>query len=188
MIDSWNPAVLNEGVQTGQIGNVGSDLPEVTSSDNGNVLTVVSGEWNKAEIPSQLPAVTSEDNGDVLKVIEGAWAKGTVSGYSPINYSTTEQNTGIKYGNDDVYQISFSGSMASGDIEIATFTNKNIVECSGWIKDGDGLGMNLGCYFDSSSTWWNALHIDTNGKLLLLHGTAVDSGTYFITVKYTKTT
>ena len=90
-------------------GSGGSDLPVVDVSDNGSVLTVVSGEWNKAtpakELPavsntdngkllgvangewgkvdapsgSGLPAVTSDDNGDVLTVVSGAWAKATPS-------------------------------------------------------------------------------------------------------------
>lgn len=54
------------------------ELPKVKSTDNGSVLTVVSGKWAKAAIPSQLPAVTAEDAGSVLKVnAEGAWDKGT---------------------------------------------------------------------------------------------------------------
>lgn len=54
------------------------ELPKVSGSDNGRVLTVVSGKWAKADIPSQLPAVTPEDAGSVLKVNEsGVWAKGT---------------------------------------------------------------------------------------------------------------
>lgn len=30
-----------------------NELPKVTSSDNGNVLTVVSGKWAKAALPSE---------------------------------------------------------------------------------------------------------------------------------------
>lgn len=52
------------------------ELPAVTSSDNGYVLTVVNGKWAKAAIPSQLPAVTAANNGQVLKVVEGVWALG----------------------------------------------------------------------------------------------------------------
>ena len=37
------------------------ELPEVTSSDNGDVLTVVSGEWAKAAPPTDLPSLPSED-------------------------------------------------------------------------------------------------------------------------------
>ena len=50
------------------------ELPKVSKSDNGDVLTVANGKWAKGEIPSQLPAVTAENNGQVLKVVDGAWA------------------------------------------------------------------------------------------------------------------
>ena len=53
------------------------ELPAVTSSDNGDVLTVVSGKWAKADVPTELPAVTADDNGKVLKVVDGVWAIGT---------------------------------------------------------------------------------------------------------------
>ena len=85
------------------------ELPVVSSTDNGDVLTVVDGAWNKstpssslpdvtttdegkvltvdsegawvAETPeSELPSVSAEDNGDVLTVVDGAWAKSTPSG------------------------------------------------------------------------------------------------------------
>ena len=57
--------------------SAGIELPAVTSSDNGDVLTVVSGKWAKADVPTELPAVTADDNGKVLKVVDGAWAVGT---------------------------------------------------------------------------------------------------------------
>ena len=56
-------------------GGGGSGLPAVTSDDNGDVLTVVNGEWDKAAASGGLPAVTSSDNGNVLAVVSGAWAK-----------------------------------------------------------------------------------------------------------------
>lgn len=54
------------------------ELPAVSSSDNGDVLTVVSGKWAKADLPTELPAVTADDDGDVLTVVEGAWSKAAV--------------------------------------------------------------------------------------------------------------
>ena len=69
--DTRNITVLLNGEEvTG-----GAELPEVTSSDNGDVLMVVEGVWAKADPPTELPAVTSSDNGDVLMVVEGVWAK-----------------------------------------------------------------------------------------------------------------
>jgi len=64
-------------------GGGGSALPEVTGSDNGDVLTVVEGAWAKAAPSAELPAVTGSDNGDVLTVVEGAWAKAAPSAELP---------------------------------------------------------------------------------------------------------
>lgn len=53
------------------------ELPTVTTSNNGQVLTVSSGKWAAADVPSELPTVSATDNGSVLKVIDGAWGVGT---------------------------------------------------------------------------------------------------------------
>ncbi|MGA4517412.1 hypothetical protein ACPA0F_09095 [Solibacillus silvestris] len=53
----------------------GSSLPEVTSDDNGKVLKVANGAWDKGEAGSSLPAVTDADNGKVLGVANGVWDK-----------------------------------------------------------------------------------------------------------------
>ena len=52
-----------------------SELPAVTSSDAGKILTVnAEGKWVAATPASQLPAVTSSDSGKVLTVsAQGAW-------------------------------------------------------------------------------------------------------------------
>ena len=51
-----------------------TELPTVTSSNNGEILTVSGGKWVSAAPASQLPAVTATENGEVLTVVEGAWA------------------------------------------------------------------------------------------------------------------
>lgn len=60
------------------------NLPEVDASDNGDVLTVVSGEWAAAAPPSGLPEVTSSNNGQVLMVVSGEWAAAEQAGGSPL--------------------------------------------------------------------------------------------------------
>lgn len=58
----WVRDVAKEAVD-----NAESELPEVSGSDNGDVLTVVSGVWAKASPPaSGIPAPASPSDGDVL--------------------------------------------------------------------------------------------------------------------------
>ena len=51
-----------------------SGLPDVTSADNGKILKVVSGEWNKADAPREVPVIGLGDNDKVLTVESGAAA------------------------------------------------------------------------------------------------------------------
>lgn len=72
------PDVINAIAQKVPSGGSGSALPAVTAEDNGKLLTVVEGTWNKAAATKELPAVTVDDAGKVLKVnAEGTWDKGT---------------------------------------------------------------------------------------------------------------
>ena len=52
-------------------GGGGSSLPSVTSADNGDVLTVVEGEWAKAEPTSCIPPYNYNNVGGNLKVASG---------------------------------------------------------------------------------------------------------------------
>lgn len=47
-------------------------LPDVTAEDNGKVLSVVEGNWDKAQPTNELPDVTEDDNDKVLTVVNGA--------------------------------------------------------------------------------------------------------------------
>ena len=51
-----------------------TELPSVTSSDNGKVLKVANGAWAAGAETVELPAVTSADAGKVLTVnSSGQW-------------------------------------------------------------------------------------------------------------------
>lgn len=51
------------------------ELPVVTSEDNGKLLGVTGGKWDSVNAPTELPAVTNEDNGRILQVSSGTWTK-----------------------------------------------------------------------------------------------------------------
>ena len=86
-----------------------SELPAVTSTDNGKVLQVSSGAWAAQTMPTELPSVTSSDNGKVLTVVSGAWAAATGGGGSspspatsnPIMDGTAAVGTSDKYARED---------------------------------------------------------------------------------------
>lgn len=53
-------------------GSGGSDLPDVTAADNGKVLGVVSGVWDKMNASDGLPDYSEASDGDVLAIENGA--------------------------------------------------------------------------------------------------------------------
>lgn len=113
IVDSTNPRIMADNIRelAKNGGGGGSDLPEVTSADNGKVLGVVEGSWNKMDAPS-----------------------------GGIDYSTTEQNTGRKWiDGKDIFQKTIvlestvlvktswiSTGIASGDI--LTVLNMEILD------------------------------------------------------------
>ena len=87
LLDKVNTAFEN--------GGGGASLPAVSGTDNGKVLTVVEGAWNKAAAPTELPAVSVSDNGKYLGVTEGEWGlAGPPNDYSPWDVGFTVSQDG----------------------------------------------------------------------------------------------
>lgn len=119
-----------EALKTVATGGGGASLPNVTDADNGDVLTVVEGEWSKAELPTpepELPAVTSEDIGDVLTVVSdgesGAeWGKQAL--VIPQNIAVF---TGSITGNYPNERLAFNNGVKLSDITAAVTSGKYVV-------------------------------------------------------------
>ena len=156
MVDSWNPAQLNEAVNNGSIGGSGSDLPEVSASDNGDVLTVVNGAWDKAT-----PTGGAAYPGTATVI--GKYADGTTDVYRK-TYTGTVGDTGTTVIDDDV-------------------SGKTIVGCNAFIYDTSGLGTSLGA-IPNSGTWVNCLHVNASHELCLMSESAVVGGSYVVTIDY----
>ena len=78
IVDSTNPRIMADNIRELARNGGGSGLPDVTAADNGKILGVVEGVWNKMDAPSG------------------------------VDYSITEQDTGIKWvDGKDIYQKTF---------------------------------------------------------------------------------
>lgn len=75
---TWSDAVPYHLINLKDGSEASTLLPIVTSADNGKVLGVVGGVWDKMGVPTELPAVTGSDNGKVLSVSNGSWNKNTL--------------------------------------------------------------------------------------------------------------
>lgn len=79
-------------IKTGNVSN--TLLPIVTSADNGKVLGVVNGVWDKNTIPA-LPSVSSSDNGKIVYVKQGNWNKTEVPPFYILRGSLSGTNVNI---------------------------------------------------------------------------------------------
>lgn len=110
---------------------IAPELPAVSASDNGKLLGVSAGKWDKVSETKELPAYTSSDNGKVLKVNSGGtgveWGAASGGGAFVINVSVDNSvytmdktaqeilsafNAGsyilIKYPDEEFYKNSYS--------------------------------------------------------------------------------
>ena len=154
---------------TNAIKATGGELPPVTSDDNGKVLKVVNGDWNKGAAPTELPAVSGTDNGKILKVTEGVWAKGDAPS-GPEDFVMTLSKVGDKL------------SLDKNNVEVfaAYAAKKNLILKINNIYNFRGYMPLTGCYvseFDPSVN--NYLVLGFSGPLY-----GGSDGDYFVATDF----
>ena len=104
--------------------SAGIELPKTTASDNGKILTVVNGAWDKADPDASLPEVTAEDNGDVLTVVDGAWGKATPAFKNKITGTLSGTTVTLSNGmtGNDIFQMVENGIVPILEITSSTDT------------------------------------------------------------------
>lgn len=107
------------------------ELPGVTASDNGDVLTVVGGKWAKAA--SGLPEVYPNDNGKVLTVVDGEWAKASTSDSTTKSFTKAGLTGTVKrYGDVATIEIcTKEGTITSKSASLGFTVPNNLMYISG---------------------------------------------------------
>ena len=164
--NTWNPAQLNQRINELEASGTGSNLPEVTSADNGKVLQVVNGAWATGdEIP-----VNANDYSGTEKVI-GKWVDG-----KPIYEKT------ITIENFDLDGTStFFPNVHFGQIIIADyFSDVDKMWC-----DYNGTIL----YLSTIGKYRNVMFVDSQDPKLTIFSIPEYTGTTLtLTMRYTKTT
>ena len=137
----------------------GSDLPDVSAADNGKILGVVNGAWNKMDAPS------------------GA-----------IDYSTTEQYTGLKWiDGKSIYKKTFNvGQLTNGTKQIAhDITNLEFVVFSeGFCNNGS---YTLPIPYVTTDIQ-SVIGLATNGTNIEITSSGRTDYSAYVTIYYTKET
>ena len=120
-------------------------LPKVTTDDNGKILRVVSGIWNKDNLPSDLPNIEgSEDERKVLGVINGEWDKISLDNFAiVINITKKGQGGASDTVSQKIANANTGYKLTSSDIPVMTDTTTQIFD--GWhynTSEGDRASTN----------------------------------------------
>lgn len=132
------------------------ELPVVTSEDNGKLLGVTGGKWDSVNAPTELPAVTNEDNGRILQVSSGAWTKQNMPTELPAVTATDNGKVlGVADGNWGVVNAPSGG----GEVFVI----------NGIIDSVSGNSLSAGGSGTIDKTWSQINDAVHAGKIIMLH-------------------
>ena len=147
------------------------ELPAVTAEDDGDVLTVVSGAWSKAEPSGGLPEVTSADEGKALIVdSEGAWGADDIpTGVPSVIYNATTDGANVTLGGEKTADDIIADITANKIVYISLKrTSNNTIDFM--IYTGTYSGMyNFSATKYISGNTTSVLTIDGTTKAFALH-------------------
>lgn len=158
-IDSTNPRIIADNIRKldDAVQSAASELPEVETTDAGKVLTVnASGKWAASDLPP--------------------YPVGN------LDYSTTEQDTGIKWTDDKpVYKITLTGKTpAEGNAIIDNFPFDTIISMEGIVLS------TAGDYYDFNKNVTLTGNKANNRLIIVLPATSYRDTDYIVTILYTK--
>lgn len=161
MIDSMNPKIQSELIQQNAASGGGgsSDLPDISPADFGSYLAVDElGEW------------------------------GLDRPKTGIDYSTTEQNTGLKWiDGKEIYQISKIGSGSYTDSIVLVPAVDTLIGFEGFYKvDAEGTEFPLALTPGGGKNLFPVK--DNMNRILLYAPIQISDTSYNVTVYYTKPT
>ena len=138
----------------------------------------------------ELGEAVSITDGDYLMIDHATYGAGKVkatSFASAVNYSTTEQNTGLKWiDGKPIYQKTVS-VLPNSYADISGLNIDSVVSADGMMKLHGGYWFNLNMYADSSSKAYFEVAVAT-GRLNATVGSVWTADEIYVTLWYTKTT
>lgn len=99
---------------TKKVDAIDVEIPEHDAGDAGKYLGVESS--GGLDFSDPFPATNGASTGDVLGLVGENKAKGWITPFTPIDYSETEQDTGVKWiDGKEIYSIVVSGITPDGE-------------------------------------------------------------------------
>ena len=197
-MNSTNIKVISEEIQRlkDQVHAIDVEVPDPSQATDGQILSVDDGKYVISD--PELPVVTAASTGDVLGLVGEAKTPGWITPYTPIDYSETEQDTGIKWiDGKSIYSKTFiiePQESGSTTINIPLGDNvDNVIRMYGTIHRANASGgaisdiYDLGTYY--SATYHSAVNYQTSWNNIQIQSAmstgVVEAG--YVCVLYTKT-